>query len=106
MNADKTDRVRERLQMLAANARQWAQHVRTEEATKTSLVLPFIDQVLGFDIYNPTQVVPEYVADHGIRKGEKVDYAILSEGEPVMLFECKKVGTPGHVPWSGVRAPA
>ena len=95
MNSEKSDAAfAERLLNLADHARQWADHAVTEEATKTALVLPFIGQVLGFDIRNPTQVVPEYVADlPGIRKGEKVDYAILDDGEPIMLFECKRVGT-------------
>ena len=62
----------------------------TEEATKTSLIMPFF-ALLGYDVFNPEEFVPEYTADVGIKKGEKVDYAILSNGEPVMLIECKAV---------------
>lgn len=68
----------------------------TEEATKHALVLPFI-QALGYDIFNPVEVVPEYTADFGLRQGEKVDYAIVREendNEPAMLIECKKVSDP------------
>ena len=68
----------------------------TEEATKHALVLPFI-QALGYDIFNPTEVVPEYTADFGLKQGEKVDYAIFREesnGEPAMLIECKRVSDP------------
>ncbi len=68
----------------------------TEEATKHALVLPFI-QALGYDIFNPMEVVPEYTADFGLKQGEKVDYAIVREeddGEPTMLIECKKVSDP------------
>ena len=68
----------------------------TEEATKHALVLPFI-QALGYDIFNPLEVVPEYTADFGLKQGEKVDYAIVREdndGEPALLIECKKVSDP------------
>lgn len=60
----------------------------TEEATKNAMVMPFIN-ALGYDVFNPFEVVPEFVADVGIKKGEKIDYAIHREGKPVMLFECK-----------------
>lgn len=66
-------------------------HLQTEEATKMALVVPFI-AALGYDVYDPLEVVPEFTADVGIKKGEKVDYAIFKDGEPIMLFECKKVG--------------
>jgi len=60
----------------------------TEEATKTALVLPFI-QALGYDVFNPLEVVPEYTCDIGTKKGEKIDYAILQNGKPIILIECK-----------------
>ena len=63
-------------------------HILTEEATKNALILPFI-QALGYDIFSPDEVVPEFVADVGIKKGEKVDYGILKDGQPIMLIECK-----------------
>ena len=70
-------------------------HVRsdslTEEATKTAMVLPFIRE-LGYDIFNPAEVIPEFTADVGIKKGEKVDYAICKDGAPIILFECKPCG--------------
>lgn len=60
----------------------------TEEATKMSLIVPMF-QILGYDVFNPTEFCPEYIADVGIKKGEKVDYAILINGEPHILIECK-----------------
>ena len=66
--------------------------VDTEEATKTSMVMPFI-QTLGYNPFDPTEVVPEFTADVGVKKGEKVDYAIMQDGEPIILIECKKTGT-------------
>jgi len=62
--------------------------IQTEEATKTSLVMPFFS-LLGYDVFNPMEFCPEYVADVGIKKGEKVDYAIMSDGVPQILVECK-----------------
>jgi predicted type IV restriction endonuclease len=60
----------------------------TEEATKHSLVLPFIN-ILGYDVFNPLEVVPEFIADFGTKKGEKVDYAIIKDNTPTILIECK-----------------
>jgi hypothetical protein len=67
-----------------------ADGIRTEEATKTAFVLPFIS-ALGYDVFDPTQVMPEYIATIG-DKSEKVDYAILRDGSPIMVFECKWCG--------------
>ncbi len=60
----------------------------TEEAAKTALVMPFL-QALGYDVFNPSEVVPEFTADVGTKKGEKVDYAICSNGAVRILIECK-----------------
>lgn len=62
--------------------------ITTEEATKTAVVLPFF-QILGYDIFNPKEFIPEFTADFGIKKGEKVDYAIMNEDDPVILIEAK-----------------
>lgn len=62
--------------------------ISTEEGTKMSLIVPLF-QLLGYDVFNPTEFCPEYTADVGIKKGEKVDYAILEDGKPVILIECK-----------------
>lgn len=64
------------------------EQVQTEEATKNAFVMPFIS-ALGYDVFNPLEVVPEYTADLGIKKGEKVDYCILKDGEPIIIIECK-----------------
>lgn len=73
--------------------------VCTEEATKTSLILPFF-QILGYDVFNPLEFLPEYTADTGIKKGEKVDYAILNNSDPLILIEAKAANielTPKHM---------
>lgn len=64
--------------------------IQTEEATKTAIIMPFFS-MLGYDVFNPMEFVPEYTADVGIKKGEKVDYAIIKDGEPVILIECKSI---------------
>ncbi|MBA5792750.1 type I restriction enzyme HsdR N-terminal domain-containing protein [Flavobacterium sp. xlx-214] len=62
--------------------------INTEEATKNAFVMPFI-QILGYDIFNPTEVIPEFICDIGTKKGEKVDYVIKKDGEPILIIECK-----------------
>jgi predicted type IV restriction endonuclease len=66
-------------------------HLQTEEATKNALIMPFIS-ALGYDVFNPQEVVPEFTADVGTKKGEKVDYAVMHNGEVIFLIECKKAG--------------
>ena len=67
--------------------------IKTEEATKMSMVVPFF-QLLGYDVFNPQEFCPEFTADVGLKKGEKVDYAIILNNEPVILVECKWCGEP------------
>ena len=81
----------DRLQNLSARIKRQKDSVSTEEAAKTAFVLPFI-QSLGYDVFNPSEVVPELTADHGVKKGEKVDYGIKQDNQIVMLVECKPVG--------------
>ncbi len=79
------------LSSLAERAVQVVSQVETEEATKTALVLPFL-QAMGYDVFNPREVNPEFTADVGIKKGEKVDYAVCRDGQPTILIECKPHG--------------
>jgi hypothetical protein len=77
------------LQALAARAEQTGDSLTNEEATKMALIAPFI-QALGYDIFNPTEVKPEFSADlPGIKQGERVDYAVLENGQPKILIEAK-----------------
>lgn len=80
----------ERIKNLAAKAERIRSMLETEEATKNALVMPFI-AALGYDVFDPSEVVPEYTADVGIKKGEKVDYVIKRGEDIVMLVEAKKV---------------
>ena len=49
----------ERVRELSNRARKRLERVETEEATKTALVMPFINQVLGYNVFDPSEVVPE-----------------------------------------------
>jgi hypothetical protein len=80
------------LRAIAARIDKSRSLVSTEEATKNAFVMPFI-AALGYDVFDPTEVTPELIADVGVKKGEKIDYAVLSEGKPIMLFECKHHAT-------------
>ena len=76
------------LKALAEKINQLKDRIETEESTKHAFVLPFIN-ILGYDTFNPTEVVPEFTADLGLKKGEKVDYAIFQNNEPILIIECK-----------------
>lgn len=80
----------ERIDVLSKRIPQIANSLQTEEATKNALVMPFLHTVLGYDVFNPSEVVPEFTADTIGKKGEKVDYALIKEGEVQILIECKK----------------
>lgn len=81
----------EQIRSYAQRAKKLKDTILTEEATKTSLIMPFF-QIMGYDVFNPNEFIPEYTADVGIKKGEKVDYAILNaDKEPLILIECKSV---------------
>lgn len=77
-----------KLKSLAERVIDVKENIQTEEATKNAFIMPFI-QILGYDVFNPLEVVPEYTADMGIKKGEKVDYAIIQDDNPIILIECK-----------------
>lgn len=79
----------DRLASLATKVRNQAKAIGTEEATKNAFVMPFISTILGYDVFDPLEVVPEFTADVGTKKGEKVDYAIVRDGEVQILIECK-----------------
>ncbi|MEM8509333.1 MAG: type I restriction endonuclease [Bacteroidota bacterium] len=77
-----------KLKALAEKIGKLKTQITTEESTKHAFVLPFIN-LLGYDTFNPLEVVPEFTADIGLKKGEKVDYAIFQNGQPILIIECK-----------------
>lgn len=79
----------ERLDSIATKVKNQATAIGTEEATKNAFVMPFISTILGYDVFDPLEVVPEFTADVGTKRGEKIDYAIMRNGEVQILIECK-----------------
>ena len=76
----------------ASRFKQRLEHLETEEATKSALILPFLE-MLGYHIFDPTEVVPEFNAEITGKRGDKVDYALMLNGKPAVLIEAKKYGT-------------
>lgn len=90
----------DQLRSLASRIENTKSLIQTEEATKNAMIMPFI-QALGYNVFDPTEVTPELVADVGLKKGEKVDYAILRDNKPIILFECKRCGGDLNVSHAG-----
>lgn len=82
----------DRIKDLSNRASQQLDHIQTEEATKNAFIMPFISS-LGYDVFNPMEVIPEFTADIGTKKGEKVDYAIKKDQKIIILIECKWCGS-------------
>lgn len=82
------------LEELSRNAIEYQDESLAEEPTKFALIIPFIQKALGYDTSKPAEVVPEFTADYGEKKAEKVDFAIMHDRKPVILIECKKVKDP------------
>jgi len=68
------------LKSIGKRLEEHAETIETEEAIKHSVVLPFL-KALGYDVFNPSEVIPEFSADAVGKRGEKVDYAISLDGE-------------------------
>jgi hypothetical protein len=79
---------KDQIKQLAERTIKLKEQIQTEEATKNAFIMPFL-QILGYDVFNPLEVVPEFISDIGIKKGEKIDYAIFKDGKPTILIECK-----------------
>ena len=90
----------EKIKLFCVNIKDKLEHIDTEETTKTALILPFLKEIMGYDTTNPAEVKAEYTADIGAKRGEKIDLAVLNEGEELIMIECKTVNTdlsPDHI---------
>ena len=87
---------RDQIKQLGDRVTKLKDQVNTEEATKNAFIMPFIRE-LGYDVFNPLEVTPELVADIGMKQGEKIDYAIMQNGLPIILIECKHHASPLNV---------
>ncbi|WP_138494717.1 type I restriction endonuclease [Paenibacillus pinistramenti] len=83
----------DQIRALAKRVQKMKDSILTEEATKTSVIMPFF-QALNYDVFNPEEFLPEFIADVGIKKGEKVDYAIIQNKKPIILIEAKSIQEP------------
>jgi hypothetical protein len=81
---------KDELQKLSVQIKERMVHITNEEMTKQALIIPFI-QILGFDVFNPLEVRAEYSADFGNKKGERVDYALFKDNEPIIFIEAKPI---------------
>lgn len=79
----------EEIRVLASRAEKSCKHIKGEETTKQSLIVPFI-RGMGYDTYDPIEVIFEFFADIGTKKGETVDIAIMRDERPIILVECKR----------------
>lgn len=85
--------MKNKIRILSEKILKLRDEVKTEESTKTSMILPLF-QILEYDIFNPKELTAEFIADIGIKKGEKVDYLISKNNIPIFLVECKKWNEP------------
>ncbi len=79
---------KDQIQQLADRIGKQKDSIATEEATKNAFVMPMLT-ALGYDVFNPFELVPELDCDLIKKKGEKIDYAIMRDGNPILLMECK-----------------
>lgn len=84
------NKLKDAFKSLGTRIETLAPNITNEEQTKNAFIMPFF-QTLGYDVFNPLEFVPEFTADVGIKKGEKVDYAMVIDGAPQILIECKSI---------------
>ena len=82
---------RKELAKLAESIGEKRHHSLNEEGTKLAFVLPFI-RALGYDCSKPSEVTAEYIADTKSKNMDKVDYALMKDGKPIVFIECKHCG--------------
>jgi hypothetical protein len=80
--------LKDQIKIIGERVAKLKEQIATEEATKNAFIMPFI-QALGYDVFNPMEVIPEFTCDIGTKKGEKIDYAIFKDEVPIILVECK-----------------
>ena len=79
---------KDQILQLAERIQKQKDSIATEEATKTAFIMPMI-AALGYNVFNPFEVIPELDCDLIKKKGEKIDYAIMKDESPIILIECK-----------------
>jgi predicted type IV restriction endonuclease len=80
--------IAEKIKKLSEEIKEKYSHIKTREATKNAVVMPLVSS-LGYNVFDPTEVVPQFIVNDLAHKPETVDYAILKNGKPIILIECK-----------------
>lgn len=85
--------LREQIESYSKRVKDLAEHVKgNEQATKMSLIGPFFT-MLGYDLTDPRECIPEYKADFGKERSTKpIDWAFLHSGNFAFFVEAKEVG--------------
>lgn len=85
--------LREQVEAYVTRVKSLADHVKgNEQATKQSLIGPFFT-MLGYDLTDPRECMPEYKADFGKDRSVKpIDWAFLNNGAFAFFVEAKEVG--------------
>ena len=78
----------EKIKNLSADKKEKHSHIKTREATKNAIVMPLV-AALGYNVFDPREFVPQYIVNDLSHKPETVDYAVLKDGKPIILIECK-----------------
>ena len=59
------------IKQLADRVGKLKDNIQTEEATKTAFIMPFIN-ALGYDVFNPLEVLPEMTCDIGTKREKRL----------------------------------
>jgi hypothetical protein len=83
---------KDQIRIIGERVHKLKDQIQTEEATKNAFIMPFL-QALGYDVFNPLEVVPEFISDIGLKKGEKIDYAIFQRRHTNYISRMQTLGT-------------
>ena len=84
--------LQQKLSAFSSRVRDVAPKCDSEATTKSYLIVPYLDEILGYNPHNPDHCVPEYSADVK-GSGDKVDYALLHNDKPIIIVEAKSIGS-------------
>lgn len=83
--------MKDAIEAFIKRVRELAEHVRgNEQATKQSLIGPLFT-LLGYDLTDPRECIPEYKVDFGKDRSVKpIDWAFFQNGRPMFVVEAKE----------------
>ncbi len=88
LSPEQRNELKSKLQKYSVLCMEQAKFCKTEEATKQSLILRFFS-MLGYDVFNMQEVIPEFSTGFSDKIKKRVDYVIAKNGEPSIAVECK-----------------